>query len=205
MATQLVNMKGEEFVRKILAGERDFSRIKLEEGFDLAGYEGFSEMLEYLIKTDLQKSPLILDYSELKGIKAKELYLPFVRGEEAHFEEADLREAYFEGAYFKGAGFGRADLHGANFCGAYLREAYFCRADLHGSYFEGACFLGANFCRADLEMADLRRVKNLEDALYIERANFYNTRVTNKEKAIIKKALKKKQLFVVDEEGLNKN
>ena len=48
MAAQLTSMKGEEFAGKILAGERDFSRIELEGYFDLAGYGRFNEMQNYL-------------------------------------------------------------------------------------------------------------------------------------------------------------
>ena len=33
MATQLVFVKGKEFIKKVLSGERDFSGIELEEGF----------------------------------------------------------------------------------------------------------------------------------------------------------------------------
>ena len=158
MVTRPTYIKGEEFVRKILAGERDFSGITLEKFFDLAGHEGFGDMQEYLRKTDLQTSPLILDDSELQYIKARGLYLPFVRGKEANLRGADLR--------------------GANLCGAHLGGAY--------------------LCGAHLGMADLRGAKNPEATLAIEYADFYKTKVTDREKAIIEEALKRKQLFVVE-------
>jgi uncharacterized protein YjbI with pentapeptide repeats len=143
-------MKGEEFIKKILAGERDFSGIKLEEGFDLSGHESYAELQGYLRKAQesFKESPIILDNSELRHIKANELYLPFVRGREANLKEADLREAYLEGA--------------------------------------------------NLKKANLKGAKNLETALHVEDAIFNKTRVTEREKAIIEEALKRRQLFVVE-------
>jgi uncharacterized protein YjbI with pentapeptide repeats len=105
------------------------------------------------MNTNLKKSPIILDYSELKGIKANGLYLPLVRGREAVLWEANLKKTFL---------------------------------------------LGANLYGAKLVEANLVGAKNLEAALHIEDAIFDETIVTKREKAIIKKALKKKkQLFVV--------
>ena len=53
MEKKLTFMKGEEFVQKILSGERDFSNIKLEQDFNLCGYEKFEEMQKYLKDTNL--------------------------------------------------------------------------------------------------------------------------------------------------------
>jgi len=50
MTTQLIFVKGKEFIKKILSGERDFSGIELEEGFDLCGDDSFDELQEYLKK-----------------------------------------------------------------------------------------------------------------------------------------------------------
>jgi len=221
-------MKGEEFVRKILAGEKDFSRIKLEDGFDLAGYKGFTEMQEYLIKNNLQRNPLLLDSSELIGINAYGLYLPFVRGSYADLRKADLREAYLTraclwranlreaclwraklgGADLWEADLWRANLREVNLRKADLKKADLREADLGVADLEGADLWKANlreadisrayFRRTDFEEADLRGVKNLEDTLSIDHANFYKTRVTEREKAIIEEALKRKQLFFVE-------
>ena len=50
---QLKYMTGEEFVRKLLNGERDFLGIKLEEYFDLSGCESFNDLNKYLKKQEL--------------------------------------------------------------------------------------------------------------------------------------------------------
>ena len=39
MEIKLKSMDGKDFVKKILEGERDFSRIKLENGFNLEGFK----------------------------------------------------------------------------------------------------------------------------------------------------------------------
>ena len=203
MVTRPTYIKGEEFVRKILAGERDFSGITLEKFFDLAGHEGFGDMQEYLRKTDLQTSPLILDDSELQYIKARGLYLPFVRGKEANLRGADLRGANLCGAHLGGAYLCGAHLGGAYLCGAHLWEANLGGADLRGAdlgeaNLGEANLRGAYLGGAYLGMADLRGAKNPEATLAIEYADFYKTKVTDREKAIIEEALKRKQLFVVE-------
>jgi len=258
-------MKGEEFIKKVLAGERDFSRIKLEEDFDLSGHEGFAELLEYLhlkysptmiILCGL--SPIILNDSELKGIKAERLYLPYVCGKRVNLQGADLegaylgeanlvganlREAYLQGAtlveanlegatlegaslkeaHLDGASLKEADLNGANlekadlekadlkrasFKEASLEKADLKRANLQGAnlkraYLGEANLVGANLKkaylkRANLMAANLKEAKNLEVTLHIEDAIFNKTRVTEREKAIIEEALKRKQLFIVE-------
>ena len=163
MAVQLTSMKGEEFAGKILAGERDFSRIKLGDYFDLAGYERFNEMNDYLARENLRENPVILNGSRLIGIRAGGLHLPYTKAEGANLCVADLSEANL---YV-------ANLSEANLWGADLREA-------------------------DLSKAYLSEAKNLENALNLADARFYETRVTETEKAIIEKALGSQRLFIVD-------
>ena len=55
MAIQLKYMEGKEFVRQALSGERDFSKTRLEEGFDLSGYESFDELQKYLKNQNLKE------------------------------------------------------------------------------------------------------------------------------------------------------
>ena len=163
MAIQLKYMEGKEFVRQALSGERDFSKTRLEEGFDLSGYESFDELQKYLKNQNLKENPFAIDYSQLKGVKAIGIYLPYVRG-----WVADLKGAHLRGADLGGADLGRADLWGA---------------DLKGAHLWGA---------------DLKAVKNLKNVLNLEEAIFCETRVSEKEKAIIENALKKRPRFIVE-------
>jgi len=173
MAIQLKYMEGKEFVRQALSGKIDFSQIILEEGFNLSGYEGFDELQKYLKKQNFIENPFVINHSQLKGVKAIGIYLPYVKGhvtdlEGAYLEKANLREAKLEGADLR-----EAKLEGADLRGAYLREA-------------------------KLEGADLKAVKNLKNVLNLEEAIFCETRVSEKEKAIIENALKKRPRFIVE-------
>src|SRR3989344_2742937 len=123
-------MKGKDFVKKILEGERDFSRIKLENGFNLTDFEGFRDLQTYLQEADLQKYPIILDYAALMYINASGLYLPYVNGRKINLERANLERANLEGANLREANLWRADLSGANLWRADLSEAILWRADL---------------------------------------------------------------------------
>ena len=183
MAIQLKYMEGKEFVRQALSGERDFSKTRLEEGFDLSGYESFDELQKYLKNQNLKENPFAIDYSQLKGVKAIGIYLPYVKGE----------EAYLVGAKLVGAKLERADLVGAKLERADLRGADLERADLRGADLERAELWGA-----DLSGANLKAVKNLDEVLNLGEANFCRTRVSEKEKAIIESALKERPRFIVE-------
>ena len=90
MVTRLKDMGGREFISKILAGEKDFSGIRIEKGFDLHGYEIFEEMKRYLCGERLHINPIIIRDSEFRYIKAAGLYLPYTQGVGADFEGANL-------------------------------------------------------------------------------------------------------------------
>src|SRR3989344_3283576 len=165
MVIKLKPMKGVEFVAKVLAGERDFSNIRLESSFNLAGCDGFNDLQAYLRKTDLSENYLTIDGSRLLGINAAGLYLPFVHGKDANLREADL-----SGADLSGADLYRAYLCRANLCDAILSEANLreanlrranfyranlCDAILSGANLRGAYFYETNLSRAKLIRADL--------------------------------------------------
>lgn len=190
MAIKLKQMQGEEFVKKVLAGERDFSEIKLEEGFDLSGYKGFQTLQDYLKKQgDLIYNTIIIDNSEFKYIKAKGVYLPCIKGVGANLIGADLRLAYLEEADFGNANLGEADFRGADLGNAKLVETNLIRANLKDTYLKGANLKGAN----------LREVKNLEDCVGLEFVNFNKTKITQKEKEIIDKIRNKESEFIIEE------
>ena len=93
MAIQLKNMKGTEFVKKILKGERDFSGIKLERGFNLSEYDGFAEMNDYLKNQDLSQNPVQINDSDFSYVKANGIYLPLTQGVRADLYGANLSRA----------------------------------------------------------------------------------------------------------------
>ena len=174
MAKQLINMKGKEIIKKILSGERKFSGIKLEEGFNLSGHEDFGEIQEYLRRQELSKNPLNITDSEFRFVIANGIYLPYTLGK-------------------------RANLGGANLGGAYLWKANLGGANLERAYLWGANLDRANLWKANLERAYLGNILNLETAINLNRAHFFETRVTKKEEAIIKEALRQTKLLIVEQ------
>jgi len=165
-------MNGPNFVNKLLGGERDFSKIQLPKGYDLAGYEGFSDLQRYLKEQDLRRNPVIIGDSSLVRLQAPGLYLPYVQGRGADLWGADL---------------GGADLWGADLGGA----------DLGGAGLGGAGLWGADLWGADLWGADLRGVGDLKTTLNLCDAIFRNTIVTEAEKQKIEAILKERKLFDV--------
>ena len=194
MAKQLINMKGKEIIKKILSGERKFSGIKLEEGFNLSGHEDFGEIQEYLRRQELSKNPLNITDSEFRFVIANGIYLPYTLGKRANLGGANL-----ERAYLWKANLGRANLGGANLERANLWKANLGGANLERAYLWGANLDRANLWKANLERAYLGNILNLETAINLNRAHFFETRVTKKEEAIIKEALRQTKLLIVEQ------
>jgi len=182
-----IQMNGPNFVNKLLGGERDFSKIQLPKGYDLAGYEGFSDLQRYLKEQDLRRNPVIIGDSSLVRLQAPGLYLPYVQGRGADLGGADLRRADLRGADLWGADLRRAGLRGADLGGA----------DLGGVDLWGADLGGADLGGADLWGADLRGVGDLKTTLNLCDAIFRNTIVTEAEKQKIEAILKERKLFDV--------
>ena len=136
-------MKGKDFVKKILEGERDFSSIKLEDSFNLSGFKGFEDLQRYLKKADLRHYPIILNYAELIYIKASGLYLPYVNGRKINLERANLPRANLREANLERANLYRANLRGADLQEANLREANLREANLQEAILRGANFWGS--------------------------------------------------------------
>jgi len=128
----------------------------------------FVRTIKLLMETDSRR--LDLRYQALRGadLSGADLSGADLRG-------TDLRGAYLLGAYLIGAYLSGADLSGAYLSGAYLRGAYLRGAYLSGADLSGADLSGAYLIGAYLSGADLSGVKNLENANYLEDANFEDT------------------------------
>jgi uncharacterized protein YjbI with pentapeptide repeats len=205
MFEQLVFMKGKEFIKKILSGERDFSKIELEEGFDLCGDNSFDELQEYLKKNDLEKNPVNIEGSKLRRLDADGLYLPFLKAKGVNLKhtvlmKADLRNAQFEKADLRYVKLARTNLGNANLKNADLRLADLNLASLIGTILTGADFEAADLEYTNMQNADLKNVKNLQWGRFLKTVNFQFADITDKEKEIIRQALwaeesKKRRLF----------
>ena len=165
MAESLTKVSGEEFIVKLLSGERNFSKIFLEERFDLSGHSAFQELKMYLEAQNLQEEPVDISNSQLQYVKARGLYLPFTVGRNANFRGAILEYAIFENANFENANFGNANLKGTNFKNAYLVNADFWIANLRSVNLELANFEGAYLKGAYFGGANLKNVRNLTEVV----------------------------------------
>ena len=219
MLKQLKYMKGEEFVKKILAGERNFSDIELEENFNLNNFEWINDLQTYLKDQNFEKSPFLFNSSEFIGIKAACLQFPFSKGYETNFgggatlydidfSYSDFMRANFFSGTLNRINFSHSNLSKADFGIVALQRAYFNQADLNSANFYGACLdmanlqganlFGTQFSRATFTRADLRYTTNLEKSISLEFALFSETKVTEEEKKIIEEILSKpRTLFVV--------
>lgn len=205
MAAKLVAMQGAEFVQKILSGEKDFSRIDLEEGFDLCGYSGFDELQEYLKNSDLQRSPINIEGAKLRHLDADGLYLPYLRAGGANLKHSALMGANLESAQFEKADLRYVRLARANLRNSNLKDADLRLADLNLASLIGSVLTRTNFEAADVEYtnmqhADLKDVKHLQWARFLKTVNFQFADLTEKEKSVIRNALwaeegKKRRLF----------
>jgi len=205
MAKQLIFMKGQEFVKKVISGERDFSNIELEQDFDLSGYERFNDLQTCLKDADLEEKPLIVENSKFRKLDADGLYLPFLKANNANFKHATFMGAYFENAQFKSADFRYAKLAQVNMRNSNLENADLRQADLYlssliGTVLAGADLSGVSLQYTNMQAADVKGIKNLGLARFVETANFQFADLTEKEKSVIRRELwaqegKKRRLF----------
>lgn len=200
MEIERKKMQGEEFIKKVLEGQRDFYGIELEYNFDLSGHELFGKMQDFLKKQYLEKYPITINNCDLSGVKAAGLYLPYVKIEgsilwNSNFEYSVLSFADFHNADLTCADFRHMELDHADFRNANLQQVNFEHANLYFSDFRGANFDFAQLMGADLVLADLRGVRNLEKSLNLRCASFAETKVTPREEAIIRNASHDGKLF----------
>ena len=171
-----ITIKGNELVKKILAGERDFNRIALPDGTDLTEY--IPELNDYLGNSDLE--PLSLINSSLIRIFVPAIYIPHIR-----LSGADLSKANLNGANLIGA-----NLNGANLSGAILYKT-----DIIGAKLNGANLDGAEMSGTALYGTDIRGVKKLEKACNLEWALIRDTIVNEVEEAILERVRVNFQLY----------
>jgi len=205
MEKKLTFMKGEEFVQKILSGERDFSNIELEHDFDLSGHEGFDDLQSYLKNANLEEKPIMVQNSKFRQLDADGIHLPFLKANSANFKHATFMGANFENAQFKNADLRYAKLAQANMKNSYLVNADLRQADLYlssliGTALTGVDLSGASLQYTNMQSADVKGIKNMGLARFVETANFQFADLTEKEKTIIRNELwaqqgKKRRLF----------
>ena len=93
---ELKKMSGDEFVTKLLAGERDFRRIKLEYGDKIIG-DQYRVLRDYLSKNenDRIENPINLIGSDLSGISLSGLNFSYVKAHDVVFSNSHLSRCRF--------------------------------------------------------------------------------------------------------------
>ena len=108
-------MSEEEFVKKLLGGERDFNKICLPDGADLRRF--IPELNDYLTEQELAKDKIVLCNSRIIRIIAPKIYIPY-----SNMSRVNMSGANMYGAHMSGADMSGADMSGADMSGADIRN-----------------------------------------------------------------------------------
>ncbi|MBI1972334.1 MAG: pentapeptide repeat-containing protein [Candidatus Aenigmarchaeota archaeon] len=160
---QLFTISSRELMKKLMEGERDFSRRKL--GGAPLGIDEIAQLNMYLKSADLSGEPVILDLADISGANAPEIYAPHTRA----------RGARIVGARFPGAVLSYCDLSpfvhpNRTQTRTDLSYTRFDRAQMDNSDISGATLRGTRFMYTNLWDAKMEGVAGLEDALFLDSA-----------------------------------
>ncbi len=158
-----VKVTGKELMKRLMEGERDFTRIILA-GEPLVPEE-IAELNRYLKSVDLSREPVILDLSDLSRATISEVYAPHTRAKgikavNAQFSGATLTYADLTPYVHINSTQTRSDLSRAKF--DYTRIDY--------GRISGARVAGTRFMFANLWDAEMEDMVGLEKALYLDTA-----------------------------------
>jgi uncharacterized protein YjbI with pentapeptide repeats len=191
MEIERKKVKGEDFINKLLAGERDFYGIELEYSFDLSAHELFPKLNAYLRNEYLSHNPVVINNSDLSGIRGTGLYLPYLKAEScivwnANFEHCTLNFTSFRSTDFTYTVFRHTDLDHSDLQNANLQYAHFDHSNLYFADLRNANLEFARLEGTDLVLADLRGAKNLGKTQNLRAAALAETRTTRKEEEIVR-------------------
>jgi uncharacterized protein YjbI with pentapeptide repeats len=157
-----IQISGNDFIKKIIDGEKDFKKVSLPKGYSLEEHEGYSEAVEYMKGAGTETEPY--DFSEAKfdGVIASGIHIPHMKAQKSIFTGCGFKESVFE----------RVDLTDAvctrsNFAKTVMKEGQFVRAKLDMVNFEIADIEGGNFWLADLSCTIFIKAR-LFDAIFCE-------------------------------------
>jgi uncharacterized protein YjbI with pentapeptide repeats len=128
----VTEIASDELVRRILSGERNFSRTRLvADNLDEA--DGYRDMLAWLQDQDLRANPLNFEGADWRGVRALGLFWERTRMAGIDLSGADLRDANLRGSDLQSSNLQRANLSGATFVVAKLGHANFRNALMRGA------------------------------------------------------------------------
>ena len=126
----LVTVSGDEFVRKLLEGERDFRNIRIPAGFDLRGHDAFGELNSYFrerykggIRNFNHSDRVDISGSKILSMNANHLYMPYLNA-----RRSNLSLSEFHGSYLSCSDFYEAELTAVKMNSARVRSCIFIKA-----------------------------------------------------------------------------
>jgi uncharacterized protein YjbI with pentapeptide repeats len=113
-------ISGEEFVGKILNGERDFknTRFLRRNKLDDRKTEGYKELRSYLFNLsdyEQKENPILLDGAYFSYVWLKGLWMPYVSAKKTIFNRCKIIDSVFEKGDFRDAIFKWTDLNKGTF------------------------------------------------------------------------------------------
>jgi len=166
----LRKITGDEFIQKIISGERYLERILLED-VNLNQHPRFAEFNQYLKENTLGGNSLVLSQAYLKGVQAKGIYLPYLNGRYITLEDVDLEGAYLEGADLEEAQLSGIILRGANLREACLQQVFLNEADFSWAVLERADLTGASTRTSYSHTTLKERIDEMESS-ELDKTNF---------------------------------
>ena len=165
MTRQIIQIDRKEFVRKVLAGERDFSRIEMYGSFNNSqtDIELLNSLNKYLSSQKLIDNPLILSDSRLGYLRGT-FHMPYTIARRVYFRGLDIPNSNLVGCDFAEADFTLADtgqddyhrgLSGVDFRGSNLIRANLFRQNCTGANFSYASLYETNLSQAVLTNANM--------------------------------------------------
>lgn len=161
-------MKGEKFIQRILNHERDFRGISLAPLFDFNGdYNLAKEFVKYLrqYRHTFAEAPLMLDDAEMKGVRMRNIEIPYLEATNLNLSECWLRNVKFPNANMDMAHLWGSKLELCNFesssqVGANYNDTVVLTSNYKGANLDKMiCDANTRFDNCNFQNASLREVK----------------------------------------------
>jgi len=209
MTNKLKQITGKEFAKKVITGERDFSKISINDKYFIAP-ELEKELCDYLKKQNWKESPLILDNSKIEKLIMHEVYLPYIQAKNAEFnfgslELCDFNNSNFTNTQLYGNSIQHCNFNNSVFSGGSIHSYnYLNRNDFKNCNFKNGRFIGNTmncvFDGSDFENLEgslkmmwegsLMGIKNLEKSKF-NKVCCENVYIDDKNKEILLKIIER--------------
>jgi len=157
-----VYLTGKNFIDRIVKGERNFSGVLLEKGFDAAKSAAEAGLTKEKFPDIVSDSPFIFSNSVFEEINLTNFQL-----EGSIAENAEFKKCNFQYAHISRGDFSKSVFESCNFSHAMLNDISFIGCRCAGTIFDNAVCGAANFWKSVLCDAAFIRA-NLEESIFCE-------------------------------------